>query len=121
MPLGELVGATFRATNIHTGQVIALKVQPTDISYPSNPHERKIYPLLQGGVGMPTLWASGLWGRWDYLAMDLLGSSLDRLYRKSGKNVMDLRSTCSIAIQLVRLPPLCSQPRLTHFILYARR
>jgi hypothetical protein len=65
-------------------------------------HERKIYPLLQGGVGMPTLWASGLWGRWDYLAMDLLGSSLDRLFRKAGKNVMDLRSTCSIAIQLVR-------------------
>ncbi len=53
---------------------------------------------------MPTLWASGLWGRWDYLAMDLLGSSLDRLYRKSGKNVMDLRSACSIAIQLVRPP-----------------
>jgi hypothetical protein len=108
---GELLGATFHATNIHTGQVIALKVQPTDISYPSNPHERKIYPLLQGGVGMPTLWASGLWGRWDYLAMDLLGSSLDSLYRKSGKNVMDLRSACSIAIQLVCSPPLCSWRR----------
>jgi len=61
---------------------------------------------------MPTLWASGLWGRWDYLAMDLLGSSLDRLYRKSGRNVMDLRSACSIAIQLVRQPPLCSRRRL---------
>jgi len=61
---------------------------------------------------MPTLWASGLWGRWDYLAMDLLGSSLDRLYRKLGKNVMDLRSACSIAIQLVRPPPLCSWRRL---------
>ncbi|KAH9998006.1 kinase-like domain-containing protein [Russula vinacea] len=94
-------GSTFYATHIHTGQVVALKVQPTDISYPSNPHERKIYPLLQGGVGMPTLWASGVWGRWDYLAMDLLGNSLDRLYRKMGKNVMDLRSVCSIAIQLI--------------------
>lgn len=77
---------------------------------------------------MPTLWASGLWGRWDYLAMDLLGSSLDRLYRKSGKNVMDLRSTCSIAIQLVRPPPLCSRRlllimewgRLTHFLCCTR-
>lgn len=99
-----VVGSTFRATHIHTGQVVALKVQSTDVSYPSNPHERKIYPLLQGGVGMPTLWASGVWGRWDYLAMDLLGNSLDRLYRKSGKNVMDLRSACSIAVQLVRPP-----------------
>lgn len=93
---------------VHTGQAVALKVQPIDISYPSNPHERQIYPLLQGGLGMPTLLASGLWGRWDYLAIDLLGNTLDRLYRKVGKNVMDLRSTCSIAIQLVRLPPLFS-------------
>ncbi|KAI0247145.1 kinase-like domain-containing protein [Lactifluus subvellereus] len=101
-PLGSGVsGATFRATHMHTGQVVALKVQPVDVSYPSNAHERKVYPLLQGGVGMPTLWASGLWGRWDYLAMDLLGSSLDRLFRKAGKNAMDLRSACSIAIQLI--------------------
>jgi casein kinase 1 len=65
---------------------------------------------------MPTLWASGIAGRWDYLAMDLLGSSLDRLYRKSGKNVMDLRSACSIAIQLVRptSPLLSAVGRLTH-------
>lgn len=94
-------GSTFRATNVHNGQVVALKVQSVDVSYPSNPHERQIYPLLQGGVGMPTLWASGVWGRWDYLAMDLLGSSLDRLYRKAGKGRLDLRSVCTIAIQLV--------------------
>jgi serine/threonine protein kinase len=110
-----VVGSTFRATHIHTGQVVALKVQSTDVSYPSNPHERKIYPLLQGGVGMPTLWASGVWGRWDYLAMDLLGNSLDRLYRKSGKNVMDLRSACSIAVQLVR-PPSPLLPAAAFFV-----
>ncbi|KAI9443107.1 kinase-like domain-containing protein [Lactarius indigo] len=94
-------GSTFRATHIHTGQVIALKVQSLDASYPSNSHERVVYPMLQGGAGIPTLWASGIWGRWDFLAMDLLGSSLDRLYRKSGKNMMDLRSACSFAIQLI--------------------
>ncbi|KAH9179129.1 kinase-like domain-containing protein [Lactarius sanguifluus] len=94
-------GSTFRATHIHTGQVIALKVQSLDASYPSNSHERVVYPMLQGGAGIPTLWASGIWGRWDFLAMDLLGNSLDRLYRKSGKNMMDLRSTCSFAIQLI--------------------
>jgi hypothetical protein len=122
---GLITGSTFRATHIYTGQVVALKVQAIDVSYPSNPHERKIYPLLQGGVGMPTLWASGLWGRWDYLAMDLLGNSLDRLYRKTGKNVMDLRSTCSIAIQLVRPPSSLLSPsflrlRLSPFLALIR-
>ena len=51
---------------------------------------------------MPRLFASGVEGAWDYLAIDLLGPSLDNLYRKSGKETMDLRSVCSIAIQVVR-------------------
>ena len=50
---------------------------------------------------MPNLYASGVEGPWDYLAIDLLGSSLDGLYRRSGKDTMDLRSVCSIAIQVV--------------------
>jgi casein kinase 1 len=45
-------------------------------------------------------------GQWDYLAIDLLGSSLDTLYRRSGKETMDLRSVCCIAMQLVRKFPL---------------
>ena len=61
--------------------------------------------MLQGGVGMPRLYASGVEGVWDYLAIDLLGSSLDSLFRKSGKDTMDLRSVCSIAIQVVRCCP----------------
>jgi hypothetical protein len=51
--------------------------------------------------GMPTLYAAGLEGNWDYLVMELLGSSLDSLLRKSGNNRMDLRSVCCIAMQLV--------------------
>jgi len=52
---------------------------------------------------MPTLWASGVEGIWDFLVIDLLGPSLDNLFRKSGKDCMDTRSVCSIAMQVVRL------------------
>lgn len=69
---------------------------------PTNRYERHLYPLLQGGKGMPRLWAAGVQGEWDYLAIDLLGPSLDNLFRKSGKDAMDLRSVCSIAMQVVR-------------------
>ena len=51
---------------------------------------------------MPTLWASGVEGIWDFLVIDLLGPSLDNMFRKSGKDKMDLRSVCSIAMQVVR-------------------
>ncbi|KAJ3716973.1 kinase-like domain-containing protein [Lentinula raphanica] len=94
-------GSIFRAKHIHTGQVVALKVQRVDHECPTNRYERGFYPSLQGGVGMPTLWASGVEGMWDYLAIDLLGASLDSLYRRSGKETMDLRSVCCIAMQMI--------------------
>lgn len=52
---------------------------------------------------MPTLWAAGVFRNWDYLAIDLLGKSLDSLFRKSGQPVMDLRSVCCIAMQVVSI------------------
>ena len=72
---------------------------------PTNRYERGFYPALQGGKGMPVLWASGVEGIWDYLVIDLLGPSLDNLLRKSGKDSMDLASVCSIAMQVVSLDP----------------
>lgn len=51
---------------------------------------------------MPTLWASGTHGVFDYLVIDLLGPSLDNLYRKCNPKLMDLRSVVSIALQVVR-------------------
>ncbi|CCM04939.1 uncharacterized protein FIBRA_07136 [Fibroporia radiculosa] len=94
-------GSIFRATNIHTRQEVAIKLQDVDVDCPTNRYERSFYPALQGGVGMPTLWASGIEGDYDYLVIDLLGSSLDSLFRRSGRSVMDLRSVCCIAMQVV--------------------
>ena len=51
---------------------------------------------------MPRLWDAGVVGEWDYLAIDLLGQSLDSIYRKNGKEVMNTGSVCCIAMQVVR-------------------
>lgn len=53
---------------------------------------------------MPRLYAAGIAGMWDYLAIELLGASLDSIYRRSGKGVMDIRSVLSITIQVVSEP-----------------
>ena len=53
---------------------------------------------------MPKLYAAGVAGMWDYLAIELLGASLDSTYRRSGKDVMDIRSVLSITIQVVSEP-----------------
>ncbi|PCH40288.1 CK1/CK1 protein kinase [Wolfiporia cocos MD-104 SS10] len=94
-------GYIFRAKNIHFGKEVALKVQRIDHECPTNRYERFFYPALQGGKGMPTLWDSGYDGEYDWLAIDLLGPNLDSLFKESKKNVMDLRSVCCIAIQVI--------------------
>jgi casein kinase 1 len=53
---------------------------------------------------MPRLYAAGVAGMWDYLAIDLLGENLNKFYRRSGKDVMDIRSVLSITIQVVSEP-----------------
>ncbi|THH04513.1 hypothetical protein EW145_g5469 [Phellinidium pouzarii] len=93
-------GSIWRAHNPFTNQIAAIKVQDVDHECPTNRYERNFYPSLQGGLGMPTLWASGVHGEYDYLVIDLLGPSLDNLYRKNGKS-MDLRSTICIAMQVI--------------------
>ncbi|KAF5382612.1 hypothetical protein D9615_002968 [Tricholomella constricta] len=96
-------GSIFKAQHIHTKQIVALKVQHVDHECPTNRYERGLYPHLQGGVGMPTLWAAGIEGCWDYLAIDLLGASLDQLTRTMGgpAEPLDLGSVCCIAMQMI--------------------
>lgn len=125
-------GAIYKATHIYTSQVVAVKVQHKDDECPTNrythpfsfhpmvidpmicSYERGFYPSLQGGKGMPVLWASGVHGVLDYLVMDLLGPSLDNLYRKNGKVPFDLRSVCCIAIQMVSNVKITRDLELNH-------
>ena len=101
LPLTPVTGSIFKAVHIHTRQAAALKIQYVNHECPTNKYERGFYPALQGGEGMPLLYTSGVEGIWDYLVIDLLGPSLDNLFRRSGQATMDLRSVCSIAMQLV--------------------
>lgn len=87
-------GSIFRGVNVYNGQQAAVKLQPVDVDCPTNMFERNFYPAIQGGMGIPSLHACGVQGKYDYLVIDLLGPSLDSLFRKSGKDVMDLRSVC---------------------------
>lgn len=57
---------------------------------------------------MPKLYAAGVEDVWDYLAIELLGPSLDSLFRRSGQDMMDTRSACAIAIQVVGERSLCT-------------
>lgn len=66
---------------------------------------------------MPILYDTGVQQPWDFLAMELLGPSIDSLFRKSGRDVMDLRSVCCLGMQVVsrivlRLPFSLTDPNV---------
>ncbi|KZT11826.1 CK1/CK1 protein kinase [Laetiporus sulphureus 93-53] len=94
-------GSIFRGINVHTNQQAAIKLQLRDADCRTNLFERSFYPALQGGLGMPSYFGCGEEGAYDYLAIELLGSSLDALLRRSGKGVMELHSVCAIAMQVI--------------------
>ena len=85
-----------------------MKLQDYYHECPTNRYERNFFPAVQGGKGMPTLYDTGVQMPWDFLAMELVGPSIDSLLRKSGKNVMDLRSVCCLGMQVVSYGVLCS-------------
>ena len=93
----------FRATHLFTRQVSALKLQDVDHECPTNRYERYLYPLIQGGKGMPILYETGIVNPYDFLAMELLGPSIDSLFRKQGRDVLDLRSVCCLGSQVISL------------------
>lgn len=92
---------------------MALKMQDVDHECPTNRYERNFYPMLQGGKGLPILYDSGVQAPWDFLAMELLGPSIDSLFRKSGRDVMDLRSVCCLGMQVVSRSVPCFPSKLT--------
>ncbi|KAI9462249.1 kinase-like domain-containing protein [Boletus coccyginus] len=94
-------GSIFSAYHVFSGDWVALKVQDINHECPTNRYEEYFYPLLQGAEGMPSLFASGVQGKWHYLVISLLGPSLESIYRNNGKKTLDLRSVCSIAYQVI--------------------
>ncbi|KAG6856423.1 hypothetical protein H0H87_004642 [Tephrocybe sp. NHM501043] len=106
--LGRLLGSgysgsIYEARHIHHGHIVALKLQDVDHECMTNKYERYLYPFLRGGKGMPNLYAYGEQDGWDYLAMDLLGSSLHSLHKSVGgpEKPLDIGTVCTIAIQMI--------------------
>ncbi|KAH7928975.1 kinase-like protein [Leucogyrophana mollusca] len=106
-------GSVFKAYHLKKHTRVALKVQRKTLTNAHLDKEKIAYSLLRTCKGIPTLRATGAIGRWKYLAIGLLGPSLESLYQKDTKPIvgfltdtkpraiMDLRTVCSIAIQLI--------------------
>ena len=111
-PSSPSKGTVFQGVHTIAGKEVAIKLEPA-LSRPSctSPlkQESKIYKTLMGGPGVPWIMYSGRQGDYNVMVIDLLGSSLEDLFRMCNR-YFSLKTVLMLADQLVSsftslLPP----------------
>jgi len=96
---GGSFGSIFLARNAQ-GAHFAVKREEIGGHHPQLRHEYKVYRELRGCHGFPRAHYYGTEGDYNYLVLDLMGNSLEELFRRRG-NHFSLKTVIQIAIQLI--------------------
>ncbi|OHT07767.1 Casein kinase I isoform delta-B [Tritrichomonas foetus] len=94
-------GEVFRCEEISTKKKFAVKMATNlEHEYTQLSNEISLYKHLQGSIGVPSIYWSGMHQEYSCLVMDLLGPSLDDLFKQQ-KNQFSLKSVLMIADQML--------------------
>lgn len=93
-------GEIFLATHIDTFEIVAVKLENTKTKHPQLLYEAKVYNILQGGSGVPSVKWSGVDGDDNVLVIDLLGPSLEDLFVYCGRK-FSLKTVLMLADQMI--------------------
>ena len=93
-------GEIYAGTNVHTGEEVAIKLEPLKTKHPQLLYESKLYRVLQGGYGIPGVKWFGSEGDYNVLVIDLLGPSLEDLFNYCGKR-LTLKTVLLLAEQMI--------------------
>lgn len=90
---------------VHTvaGKEVAIKLEPAISRNSPLKQESKIYKTLMGGTGVPWIMWSGRQGDYNVMIIDLLGPSLEDLFKKCNRH-FSLKTVLLLADQLVGTP-----------------
>jgi serine/threonine protein kinase len=97
---GGSFGEIFLATNVQTGEEVAVKLENKRTKHPQLIYESKLMRALTGGLGLPEVFSAGSEGEYNFMVMDLLGPSLEDLCG-GGKRRMSLKSVLMLGEQMV--------------------
>ena len=95
-----IAGAIYLATNVISGQDIALKLESTNAEKPQLRHEFSIYKRLTGGVGIPSVGWFGRESKHNAMVLQLLDLSLEDLFNSCNR-IFSLKTTILLAEKLV--------------------
>lgn len=88
-------------TDIAAGEEVAIKLECVKTKHPQLHIESKIYKMMQGGVGIPTIRWCGAEGDYNVMVMELLGPSLEDLFNFCSRK-FSLKTVLLLADQMVR-------------------
>ncbi|KAG8487498.1 hypothetical protein CXB51_018728 [Gossypium anomalum] len=93
-------GEIYLATHIDTFEIVAVKIENNKTKHPQLFYEAKLYNILQGGSGIPSIKWSGVDGEDNALVLDLLGPSLEDLFVYCGRK-FSLKTVLMLAYQMI--------------------
>ncbi|PKA60591.1 Casein kinase I isoform delta-like [Apostasia shenzhenica] len=93
-------GELYLGVNIQTGEEVAIKLESVKTKHPQLHYESKLYMLLQGGTGIPSLKWYGVEGDYNVMVIDLLGPSLEDLFNYCNRK-LSLKTALMLADQLI--------------------
>ncbi|CAN0242096.1 unnamed protein product [Ascophyllum nodosum] len=93
-------GDIYLGTNMTTGEEVAIKLESTKTKHPQLLYESKIYRILHGGLGIPTVRWYGVEGDYNVMVLDLLGPSLEDLFNYCSRR-FNLKTVLMLADQLL--------------------
>ncbi|CAK7353248.1 unnamed protein product [Dovyalis caffra] len=93
-------GEIFLATHIHSGEIVAVKIESRSTKHPQLLYEAKLYKILGGGSGIANIKWCGVDGEDNVLVIDLLGPSLEDLFVYCGRK-FSLKTVLMLADQMI--------------------
>ncbi|GAA0173599.1 non-receptor serine/threonine protein kinase [Lithospermum erythrorhizon] len=103
--LGRKIGAgsfgeIYLGINIQSDEEVAIKLENIKTKHPQLLYESKLYKLLQGGTGIPSVKWAGVEGDYNVLVIDLLGPSLEDLFNFCSRK-LSLKTVLMLADQMI--------------------
>lgn len=93
-------GEIYLGTNAQTNEEVAIKLESVKTKHPQLMHESKLYRILQGGTGVPSIRWCGVEGDYNVLVLDLLGPSLEDLFNFCSRK-FSLKTALMLTDQLI--------------------
>lgn len=97
-------GEIFLATNIQTGEKVAVKLEPKKSKHPQLQFEARLMKLLslsRRAIGIPRIKYFGVEGEYNALVMELLGPSLEVLFQQCGRK-FSLKTVLMLGDQMLK-------------------